>query len=286
MNKLLCFGINDYPGTMNDLEGCVADVELIASILKGLFPDLTISIFRDKQCTVDRYKSELKNAFVNATKDSWIIIAESHHGTQIRDISGDEADYYDEAICMYDGEIIDDEIRELLNYVPVGVHVVFIIDCCFSDIDNNLKAAGMKARFMKTDDIPITAKRRRRFLQNAPVEVVFGACREDEVSYETEFEGITHGVLTWYLSKVLDKITLQQIFDDLDVIFPYNVFPQHPYLAGTTENKNRILLEPEVITNIDDIVIEPAKPTAHKYSLLVRILSWPIRFIINLFKRK
>ena len=48
-----------------------------------------------------------------------LIIANSSHGTQEYDIHGDEDDGYDELICLYDGNISDDEINELLQKIPV-----------------------------------------------------------------------------------------------------------------------------------------------------------------------
>ena len=49
-----------------------------------------------------------------------LIIANSSHGTQVYDIHGDEEfDEYDEAICLYDDNILDDQINVLLQKIPV-----------------------------------------------------------------------------------------------------------------------------------------------------------------------
>jgi hypothetical protein len=47
-----------------------------------------------------------------------LIIHNSTHGTQDYDKDGDESDGYDEAIYLYDGMVIDDEINVLLQKIP------------------------------------------------------------------------------------------------------------------------------------------------------------------------
>jgi hypothetical protein len=59
----------------------------------------------------------------------------SGHGTQIRDVDGDEADGFDEALCPCDfesaGVIVDDDLSQWLEILPP--HQLFAVcDCCHS----------------------------------------------------------------------------------------------------------------------------------------------------------
>jgi len=62
----------------------------------------------------------------------------SGHGTQVKDVSGDEeGDGMDEAICPMDytskGLIVDDDLNAILvKNLPKGVRLTAILDCCHS----------------------------------------------------------------------------------------------------------------------------------------------------------
>ena len=61
----------------------------------------------------------------------------SGHGTYMQDYNGDEAaakagDLFDESLCLYDGQIIDDELFSLWRSFRKGVRVVLVADTCHS----------------------------------------------------------------------------------------------------------------------------------------------------------
>lgn len=65
-NKVaLLFGINDYPGSVNDLDFCVKDIEDWEYKLKMNWPEIEIRKFLDSEATVARYIAEVQNA-INA----------------------------------------------------------------------------------------------------------------------------------------------------------------------------------------------------------------------------
>merc|ERR1712070_1213878 len=72
----------------------------------------------------------------------------SGHGMQVKDVSGDETDGYDEAIFLPSIEedasdiILDDELHEALcGKLPAGVQVTALIDCCHCGSILDLKYA-------------------------------------------------------------------------------------------------------------------------------------------------
>jgi hypothetical protein len=67
----------------------------------------------------------------------------SGHGGQVPDFSGDEGleradDFQDETLCLYDGQIVDDELYALWAAFPADTRVLVISDCCHSG--SNIKA--------------------------------------------------------------------------------------------------------------------------------------------------
>ena len=56
----------------------------------------------------------------------------SGHGGQIPDRNGDEPDRKDETWCLYDGELIDDELHAALSRFARGVRILVLSDSCHS----------------------------------------------------------------------------------------------------------------------------------------------------------
>ena len=60
------------------------------------------------------------------------LLSYSGHGGQVDDVSGEEDDKLDETWCLYDGQLIDDELYLELSRFGKGVRVVVLSDSCHS----------------------------------------------------------------------------------------------------------------------------------------------------------
>ena len=65
------------------------------------------------------------------------LLTYSGHGSQVPDFSGDERlerpeDAVDETLCLYDGQIVDDELYALWAAFPADSRVLAVFDCCHS----------------------------------------------------------------------------------------------------------------------------------------------------------
>ena len=130
MKRAVCVGINNYPGIFNDLKGCVNDAKDWSALLQGFGFD--VSLMLDSQATRANVKETLQG-LVDATNAGDVaVLTYSGHGTQVTDKNGDEGDPYDEAIYLYDGSVIDDELRVILNGIHPQATLVVISDSCFS----------------------------------------------------------------------------------------------------------------------------------------------------------
>lgn len=130
----LSIGINDYPGTENDLTGCVNDAHAWAAALKARgFSNQTLT---DSDATRSAI-SEFMEAIVAATRyGDLAVITYSGHGSWVPDFNGDEPDKRDEALCPWDvlgeGVITDDDLHALFAQRHHGSRIVMISDSCHS----------------------------------------------------------------------------------------------------------------------------------------------------------
>jgi hypothetical protein len=104
-----------------------------------------------------------------------LIITYSGHGGILEDKNYDEEDFQDETWCLYDRQLLDDELFTRFSRFKKGVNIVLISDSCHS----GSVSKGEDDR--TTDGIDITAMGSRRV---APREQLFGAYQANRYIYE------------------------------------------------------------------------------------------------------
>jgi hypothetical protein len=242
MKKAFCVGINDYPGTSNDLKGCVNDATDWAALLE--FSGFEVEKFVNEQATRQNILNTLDSLVTNATAGDEIVFTYSGHGTSVYDMGGDEPDEYDEALYVYDGLLLDDELRAIFQKIKPDVHVVVISDSCFSGtVTRALITDSSKPRYIKTHDIPHTAKVKRRLLEEEDmIEILISGCSNTEYSYDALLNGRWNGALTSYATSVIRKgQTYKEFYQKVRELLPSGQYPQTPQLEGTEANKNKVV---------------------------------------------
>lgn len=282
MKKAICTGINDYPGTVNDLQGCVNDANDWKSLLSGLGFDVTLLL--DSQVTGNAFKTAIQNAISSLVAGDVLVITYSGHGTQVYDTNGDEEDGYDEALYLYDGVFTDDQMRSALSGIKDGIHVFYISDSCFSGtITRKIVASDAelgKPRFVVTDPIPPTAKIVSKFLtQEDMKEMVLTGCSDTEYSYDAYINGKWNGAMTAFATScVATNQTYNEFFTKLKAKLPSNSYPQTPQLEGKAENKVKKMFEP-----FGTVIIDPVDPPVDPTTTNVGCLG---KFLPKLFTSK
>ena len=94
--KALCIGINDYPGTQNDLSGCVNDATDWAAALAAR--GFAVTKLIDAQATKAAMVAAMSSLISGAAKGDTVVVTYSGHGTWAPDKNGDEPDGRDEAL--------------------------------------------------------------------------------------------------------------------------------------------------------------------------------------------
>ena len=229
----LLFGINDYPGSVNDLSFCLNDIETVAKNLKRYWPEFTVKEYADGNVTVSNFLRQLRKHIEALTIGDVLLIYYSGHGTQVYDRNGDESDGYDEALFLHDGPLVDDDIGDVLRIVPDGAKVVLMFDSCFSGTVT--KAVGQQIRFHEMEGLRPRYKVRKSISKSAEElgYVVFSGCSENEYSVEAIINGRGNGVFTYYTweaALALGPSTFQAWFDAIPL--PNDHFTQNPTLEG------------------------------------------------------
>ena len=138
--RALLIGINEYQTEeFADLRGAVNDVETMREILISRygFPESNVVVLTDRLATRQAILDALNRLVEQTTTDDMVYVHYSGHGSQVQDMSGDEADQLDETILPHDArtknipDITDDEIGEFLSRLQAS-NAIVVLDSCHS----------------------------------------------------------------------------------------------------------------------------------------------------------
>ncbi|HEX7438508.1 MAG TPA: caspase family protein [Caldimonas sp.] len=119
-----------YAGWTGPLAACEFDANDMAAIAKS--KGMSSTIFLTKKATRANLLGALRGAAKTLHTGDLFFLTYSGHGGQVPDVNGDEADKRDETWCLYDGQVIDDELYlEFSRFVP-GVRILVLSDSCHS----------------------------------------------------------------------------------------------------------------------------------------------------------
>jgi hypothetical protein len=131
----LCVGLNavdpkHYAGWSGPLNACENDARHMSHMLEQKGFETTQLLTRN--ATRGNVFAELGSMSAAAKSGDIVVVTNSSHGSQITDYDGNEADSMDETICMFDGEILDDELELAWSMFAPGVRIIFVSDSCHS----------------------------------------------------------------------------------------------------------------------------------------------------------
>jgi hypothetical protein len=258
--RALCVGINDYPGTGNNLCGCGNDANDWASLLVECFgfKQDNITLLTDAIATRFNILSALTYLVIDAGPGDVIVFTYAGHGTYILDRDQDEHDIRDEALYVHDGTLPEDEFRIRFNQIDPRAHLTVISDSCHSgtitrqmlnrgsDIEGEALKTVMRMRFMppRGNNCNIVLPIRKRFLYPgySMHEVLLTGCNAGESAYEAYVNDRYHGIMTAAAVQLIrnnPKQTYRELHQNLRRKLPSRYYPQSPQLEGSGKNKNR-----------------------------------------------
>ncbi len=270
----LLIGINRYSNLppQYKLNGCVNDIEMMASLLEKNFgfPESNITMLRDEEATREGILAAFEALTDRIADNDIAIIHYSGHGSRMRDREGDEPDGWDETIVPHDSgrgsypnrDISDDEIYLwLVQLTEKTPYVTLIFDCCNSGTIAR-DVFGNKSRWVEPDERPVEElppspvftgmmKGASRdigpsgWLPLSKRYVLIAGCRDNESSYEhnivQESGVVSHGALTYFLSRELaiaeTGATYRDIFERASINVTAHYPCQHPQMEGARDRE-------------------------------------------------
>ena len=131
----LCVGVNTvdprhYAGWSGPLTACEFDANDMSRLLSRRGFD--VSTLLTAAAKRDAVLGKLRYLATISKPGDTIVYSNSSHGGQLPDLNADEDDGADETLCMFDGEIVDDEYAHIWSQFKPGVRIVMISDSCHS----------------------------------------------------------------------------------------------------------------------------------------------------------
>jgi metacaspase-1 len=202
-----------YDGWSGELNACEADArDMVAIAGTGKFKS---TLLLTKKATRGAVSSYLAKAAKTLAKGDYLLISYSGHGGQVPDRNGDEPDALDETWCLYDGQMIDDELNAAYAKFKAGVRIAVFSDSCHSGsvIKDNLLtlAAANKQqpaiRAMPKERVQSVYLKHKAFYDKlqakaavkpgdiaARVDLISG-CQDNQTSADGAFNGLFTGTL-------------------------------------------------------------------------------------------
>ncbi len=218
-HAVIC-GIADYPGREMDLNYTDDDAHDVYKVLiaSANWKAENITLLVDRAATRSAIQSAIDDMCNKADSDDICLFYFSGHGgtAETDYLPEDELDGFDEYICAYDLDIIDDELGKWLAELPTRKYIVFL-DTCRSGEDANpissesildsLGDANSTGNIVSMKDDGFAADIAVNFGSDAEIRaedfddydrgVAVAACEADQTSEELFY--VQNGLFTYFL---------------------------------------------------------------------------------------
>ena len=119
-----------YAGWSGELLSCEFDARDMTALARAA--GLTPATLMTRSATRAKVLAAIRAAAKQLKAGDLLFMTYSGHGGQVPDVSGEEKDKLDETWCLYDGELIDDELYLELTKFAEGVRILVLSDSCHS----------------------------------------------------------------------------------------------------------------------------------------------------------
>ena len=212
--RALLIGINKY-AYVPPLQGSVNDIETMRQILitRYGFPENGIRLVKDTEATRAGIIAAFEGLVKETGPEDVVYIHYSGHGSQVKDLNGDEEDGLDETLIPQDGrgpnvpDIIDDELDEILSRLRAR-NALIVLDSCHS-------GTATRSVALRTRSVPPESDSRLALYKQWSVKtravvpllntryVLMTGAASHQPALDGPVDGRYHGLFTYALSKSL-----------------------------------------------------------------------------------
>jgi len=192
--RLLLFTVNDYPGSVNDLNGCNNDGRQAKERVLTYWPDCDVQHYMDSQATLSTFKSVVSQS-INGLDQGAIVIILS-----------------DSCFSGTNTKLFNTSLKKgITEYHPTRNRF-------YQQPDLPVKLFRKKGTFAGRGDIKWIA---------------ISGCGETQYSADAWINGDYHGAFSWYAFNLLKPgITYRQWFNEIRKYLPSSQFEQAPTIDG------------------------------------------------------
>lgn len=119
-----------YEGWSGPLAACEFDANDMRDLAEARGIKASVLLTRD--ATRARTLAGIRAAAKALKSGDLFFLSYSGHGGQVDDVSGEEEDKLDETWCLFDGQLIDDELYFEFTKFKKGVRIILLSDSCHS----------------------------------------------------------------------------------------------------------------------------------------------------------
>lgn len=198
---------DEYHGWSGELYACLNDARAMEGIARA--NGYVASSLHDEQATADAVMQSIDSLADRSVAGDLCLVTYAGHGGSVDDVSGDEPDGKDETWCLYDRQLLDDELAYAWSEFARGVRVLVVSDSCHSGtvtrdpdkprvrgLPSRIRAAEQESRGEEYARLHEQARRRTAGIR-ADILLMSG-CEDDEESSD----GVTNGAFTTALLSV------------------------------------------------------------------------------------
>lgn len=119
-----------YGGWSGPLQACERDARSMSEIAE--YSNFETRVLLTENATLAAVISSISHIAHELNSGDFFFLTYSGHGGQVPDKNRDEPDAQDETWCLYDSQLIDDQIFMLLSKFKSGVRIFVMSDSCHS----------------------------------------------------------------------------------------------------------------------------------------------------------
>lgn len=166
---------NHYGGWLGPLSACENDASDMEAIAKscGFQTDMLLTI----EATKKQVLAKISEAAKDLSSGDIFMFSYAGHGGKMQDLDQDELDRFDETLCLYDEQLLDDELSLALSAFDEGVRILVISDSCHSGTVTRGVEPVLVSQF------PTASERKLQF-RAMPIEVAIKTYEANRELYE------------------------------------------------------------------------------------------------------
>jgi hypothetical protein len=170
-----------YDGWSGHLSGCEPDAEDMSSLAesRGFAPAILETAAATRRNVLERIRA----AAGDLREGDMLLLTYSGHGGQVPDMGRDERDRKDETWCLYDGQLLDDELRLLWSDFTAGVRILVLSDSCHSG--TAVRAPLRREASLTSTGTPTGHEKSSVLFRAMPVEVALRTYRRNAAFYDS-----------------------------------------------------------------------------------------------------